>query len=214
MPFHTLASENLDAVKHLSTVMDPRSLQMLRCVSKVFRDAADKEQCIASAIAKYTRATLCNGAFRINSLYGYHTMDIFPLTNDSGIDGLERNEGNQGNFVFGEAFNVIVEYQGLRYKGMIHGDFTIPPNIDSSDVDLGSNFFRVGSEQSFDPDTQRSWIVVGNFNEDGFEGIVTRLHVDVGGDVGEAFTYFFMCDVRSRRADGPVDEDYDDDDED
>ena len=202
---------NLDAVKYLSTILDPRSLQMLRCVSKFFRDIADKEQCIASAIAKNTRAMLCNGAFRINSLYGYHTMDIFPLTNDSGIDGLERNEGNQGNFVFGEAFNVLVDYQGSRYKGMIYGDFTTPTNIES---DLGSNFFRVGSERSFDPDTQRSWIVVGNFNEEGFEGIVTRLHVDLGGDIGEVFTYFFMCDVRSHRAYGLVDEDDSDSDDD
>ena len=204
---HTLIGKFPEFLQLISKETDPRSLQMLRCTSKAFRDGADKELCTASAVAKYTRATLCNGAFfRINSLYGYHVIDIFPLTNDSGIDGLQRNEGNQGNFVFGEAYNVLIEYDGLRYKGMIHGDFTIPPNITSSDIDLGSNFFRVGSSGSFNPDTQRSWIVVGNFNDEGCQGIVMRLHVDVGGEFGEVFTYFYMCDVRSRHAYGPEEE--------
>ena len=178
MRFHTLASENLDIVKYLSTVMNPRILQMLRCVSKVFRDGADKEQCISSAVAHYTRATLLsNGAYRLHSPYGYHQFEIYPLTKDSDIDGLQQHmfgyENSPAHFVFGELFNVLIDYNGRRFKGLIWGNFRLAPSLLTTgvdeqveeddrgeEIDLGLSFFHSGTPQSLSPDSQRSWILI------------------------------------------------------
>ena len=202
MRFHTLASDQLDVVKYLSTMMNPRTLQMLRCTSKVFRDGADKEQCVAAAVARYSHAVLLNnnnasnntGAFRLHSKFGYHVVDIYPITSDFGIEGLVYRE-NPGCFVIrGRVFNVVVVYGGRRFKGLILGDF-----LKSSD--LGLNFFVVlgdsSSSSSGDVDEQAavksstrkmiiraSWISMTESRDVEHDCVYMRIYVDRGG-VGE-----------------------------
>ena len=174
---HTLIGKFPEFLQLISTETDPRSLQMLRCTSKAFRDGADKEQCTASAVAKYTRATLCNGAFfRINSLYGYHVIDIFPITNDSGIDA---NEGN-----------VIVKYDnnGRRFIGFISGEFDNRTEFDV--INLGRDVFNADSRQSIDLCMYtKVWISMNDYDDDDVVGdiICVRVNLDAGGLIGEVF---------------------------
>jgi hypothetical protein len=219
MLFHTLASENLDVVKYISTTVNPRTLQMLRCVSKVFRNGVDKEQCIASAIAHYTRAVLLsNGAYRLHSPYGYHQLDIFPLTKDSVIDGLQQHvfgyENSPAHFVFGELFNVLIDYNGRRYKGLIWGNFHSVPleggeydeeNGTGDEIDLGLGFFHSGTPLSLAPGTQRSWVVMSttttttdddeDYDDDEHYYYDNAYYFDlrVFVDLGDALGTFYSC---------------------
>ena len=208
---HILATEHLDVVKYLSTKIGPRALQMLRCVSKVFRDGADKEQCLASAVVHYTRAALLsNGAYRLHSPYGYHQFDIFPLTKDSAIDGLQQHvfgyENSPAHFVFGELFNVLIDYNGRRFKGLIWGNFHLKPlewggsydeeNGEEEEIDLGLGFFHSGTPQSLAPDTQRSWVVMDTAHEHPDNDYFNlRVFVDLGDARGTFYSHVGMRDI-------------------
>ena len=79
MPFiDFLASK--DILPIVATNMDPRHLGNLRLVCKQLAESVDatvRAKSVQDAIARYTRAVLLpNGAFRLHSRFGVHTVEI------------------------------------------------------------------------------------------------------------------------------------------
>ena len=191
---HTLIGKFPEFLQLISTETDPHLLQMLRCTSKAFRDGADKEQCTASAVAKYTRAVLFKedgGFFRLCSMYGCHKIDIGPVYTGSDIDGLvcTRCMGSYSYQVLGDRINVIVTYNGRRFLGYMTGEFDSPTELDV--IDLGSFLFQ--ADGAFDLiKYNRVWISLSG--DDG-DSICVRVNLDAGGLIGEVFADYCFYSV-------------------
>ena len=73
-----------DLLSTLLSVVDPAPLQALRCTCRLFRDAvteAVRDQSVARAVARYTRATIVHTGFRaynihLHSQYGQHVAEF------------------------------------------------------------------------------------------------------------------------------------------
>ena len=190
MPFDLLISVFPEFIQLLSTAMDPHSLQMLRCTSKACRDGADKEQCTASAIAKYTRAVLHrdDGFFRLYSMYGCRKIDISPVYSDSGIDDLVCTYGmaSSSYYLHGDRVNVIVTYDnGRRFIGFISGEFD--NRTEFNVMNLGRDVFHADSRRSIDLSMYpKVWISMNDCDDEG-DIICVRVNLDAGGLIGEVF---------------------------
>ena len=193
MPFNLLISIFPEFIQLLSTAMDPHSLQMLRCTSKACRDGADKEQCTASAIAKYTRAVLHRdgGFFRLYSMYGCHKIDISPVYSDSGIDDLVYTYGmaSSSYYLHGDRINVIVTYNGRRFLGYMTGEFDSATELDV--IDLGPFLFQADGTEDLIK-YSRVWISLSG--DDG-DSICVRVNLDAGGLIGEVFADYCFYSV-------------------
>ena len=70
-----------DSLAHLLSLVDPAPLQALRCTCRLFRahiTEKARDQCIARAVAHYTRATRAGNRIRVCSRYGQHVADFCP----------------------------------------------------------------------------------------------------------------------------------------
>jgi len=193
MPFNLLISVFPEFIQLLSTTMDPHSLQMLRCTSKACRDEADKEQCTACAIAKYTRAELFKEDgefFRLCSMYGCRKIDIRPVYTGSDIDGLVciSGVGSYSYYVRGDRINVIVTYDGRRFLGYMTGGFDSATELDV--IDLGPLLFQADGSSDLIK-FSRVWI---SMVDDG-DSICVRVNLDAGGLIGEVFADYCFYSV-------------------
>jgi alanine-alpha-ketoisovalerate/valine-pyruvate aminotransferase len=90
---------------------DPALLQALRCTCRLFRDAvteAVRDQSVARAVARYTRATIVHTGFRacmirIHSQYGQHVAEV----------RLWSDENSSGQ-------NLTLLLDGMEFEGRIH----------------------------------------------------------------------------------------------
>ena len=199
---HDLVSHIPEYLELLSTAVDPHSLQLLRCCNKAFKNGVDKEQCLASAEARYKRAVLLSCCttggvdfFRLHSMYGCRKIDIFPIRCDSGIDGLESFHSmvSTSYRVHGDRVNVIVEYNTRRFLGYMTGGFDSVRDFDVLDLG-GPDVFRTDSPRSLVPGAQKIWFSMLDIEDEG-DSISLRIHLDAGGVLGEVFADYCFYSV-------------------
>ena len=197
---HDLVSNIPEYMDLLSTVVDPHSLQLLRCCNKAFAvTTRHKEQCIASAEARYKRIMLLCGDddgdfFRLNSMYGCRHINIHTVHSDSDIDGLVCTYSmvSTSYRVHGDLVNVVVEYDKRRFLGYMTGGFDSVRDFDV--LDLGPDVFCVYSQWSLVPGAHKIWFSMLDIEDEG-DCISLRIHLDAGGTIGEVFADYFFYSV-------------------
>jgi hypothetical protein len=116
----TFLSQHCDVFDALiTTALTPRSLQTLRCASKLLRQIATEEarrKCVEAAVERYTRATLTRSrsethqrGLRLHSRYGEHAIDLYVWS--------ETNRAGQ---------NCKLKLKSLTFFGEIGGLFWNP----------------------------------------------------------------------------------------
>jgi hypothetical protein len=183
MPFllHTFAAEHSDFAITLASLLDPRLLQTLRCTCTTFRRCITEElqkKCTASAVARYTRATLfiteegCHtrAGIRLHSKYGVHTAEMV----------VSRELNRMGE-------NLSMRIGGLRLYGFIDGRCVNAD--DTKKCNLGDRCFAADHSKSVLKQAKAVWI--SDFSillvEDDptcYRGATIRIHMDMGEPLG------------------------------
>jgi hypothetical protein len=182
MPFllHTFAAEHFDFASTLSLLLDPRLLQTLRCTCTTFRRCIAEElqnKCTASAIARYTRATLfateegCHtrAGIRLHSKYGVHTAEMV----------VSRELNRMGE-------NLSMRIGGLRLYGRIDGRFVKADG--ATKWHLHDRCFVAEHRKSVLKEAKAVWISDFHILLDNvptsYRGATMRIHVDMGEPLG------------------------------